>query len=133
MSFHEVLLSPEDEHLRSRITLITKTGYPKCGIRFLHQLILKPHPTLFIDHKDRNKLNCRRDNLRYVTHTENNRNAGLRKNNISGIKGVCFQKRFNLWEVRVGNGIRTTLYHGPDFFLACCARKSWELRNGYST
>ncbi|EHY6648625.1 HNH endonuclease [Salmonella enterica] len=43
---------------------------------------------MLIDHKDRNKLNNRIENLRSATILENNRNTGIGKNNKSGYLGV---------------------------------------------
>ena len=40
LSFPEVLLSPEDEFLREKITCISQEGYAMCGTYHLHKLIL---------------------------------------------------------------------------------------------
>jgi hypothetical protein len=53
-------------------------------------------------------------------------NKGLYSNNTSGINGVLFDKSKQFWIARTGGTQRTQLYGGPDFFEACCARKSWE-------
>lgn len=45
-----------------------------------------------IDHRDGNKLNNVRRNLRPATRTDNCRNVGLKKSNTSGFKGVCYDK-----------------------------------------
>lgn len=59
------------------------SAYPATYIRsqngvyqkiFMHRMILKTNEGLFIDHIDRNGLNCQRNNLRICTRTENNRN-----------------------------------------------------------
>lgn len=55
----------------------------------------KPH----IDHIDRNKLNNSISNLRWVTRTENNQNASVRKDNKSGVAGVVFCNIKKLWRV----------------------------------
>jgi hypothetical protein len=70
-------------------------GYPITDIKSsntpitLHLFLLGPAPAgLQWDHKDRNKLNNCRENLRAVTPTVQQRNKGLQKNNNTGIKGV---------------------------------------------
>ena len=45
-----------------------------------------------IDHINQNKKDNRISNLHVVSHTENNRNKGVYKNNTSGTPGVCRTK-----------------------------------------
>ena len=51
----------------------------------------------YYDHKDRNPLNNRRDNLRQATELENARNKSISKRNTSGFTGVCWDKECNKW------------------------------------
>jgi len=53
----------------------------------------------FIDHKDRDKLNNRIDNLRKCTNIKNQQNVGVNKSNTSGYKGVSWNKETNKWLV----------------------------------
>jgi len=66
----------------------------------LHQLImnrLAAGDGLEVDHKDRIRLNCRKNNLRIVTRSINMKNVALRKNNSSGVSGVYWNKRDQRW------------------------------------
>lgn len=58
-------------------------------------------PPAFIDHKDRNPTNCRWDNLRAATQTQNNGNSCRPRHNRSGIKGVSWAPHTNGWVARI--------------------------------
>jgi hypothetical protein len=57
-----------------------------------------------IDHLNGNKLDNRIENLRPATYAENNFNKGITKTNKSGVKGVCWLKKRNKWNVSVSLG-----------------------------
>jgi hypothetical protein len=54
-----------------------------------------------VDHIDLDGLNNRRSNLRLATSTENARNQRIRKNNMSGYKGVCWDKINQKWVAQI--------------------------------
>ncbi len=54
-----------------------------------------------VDHRDRNKLNNRKSNYRYCTNKENVRNSGISKNNVSGYKGVSWDKLKQKWRAAI--------------------------------
>jgi len=81
-----------------------------------------------IDHKDRNKLNDKINNLRDVNNSLNSFNRCEQKNNTSKITGVVKTKY--AFSSRIGGTKnRVELYYGNDFFEACCARKSAEIKH----
>lgn len=53
------------------------------------------------DHKDRNKLNNCKSNLRPCTRQQNAFNISIRKDNTSGIIGVSWDKESNKWLVQI--------------------------------
>jgi hypothetical protein len=61
-------------------------------------------PTLEVDHKDRNGLNCIRSNLRSATRSQNGANRAMRSDNTSGVKGVAFHKATGKWQADVRSG-----------------------------
>jgi len=86
---------------------LSKGGYVhfckdgKCTL--LHRMVmgLKPGDKMTVDHMDRDKLNNVRDNLRVVTHQQNQYNRGLYSTNKNGLRGV--EKRSNgRYQVRIG-------------------------------
>lgn len=91
-----------------------------------------PAPAM-LDHINGVRDDNRIENLRAATREMNGKNAYMHSTNTSGIAGVHYEKGPKLWKSRVSiNGARVTVYHGKDFFEACCARKSAENRHGYS-
>jgi hypothetical protein len=58
---------------------------------------MKAPKELDVDHIDGDELNNRKSNLRICTQADNNKNLGLRKNNTSGHKGVCWVSKHNKW------------------------------------
>ncbi len=54
----------------------------------MHRVITGAGPGEFVDHKDGNGLNNRRDNLRFATHAQNMQNRKKHRNNTIGATGV---------------------------------------------
>lgn len=69
----------------------------------------------FIDHKNRNKLDNRKENLRFVNNQQNSFNSSVNKNNTSGLIGVRFDKQRNKWS--------------SELMLDNC----WKLKKRYTT
>jgi hypothetical protein len=71
---------------------LTAKGYAKRGNRgFLHRVVWElkhgSAPSGFLDHINRNKLDCRLENLRIATRTQNEWNKGIVKSRV-GFLGV---------------------------------------------
>jgi hypothetical protein len=74
--------------------------------KFIHKLVLttfeaNPENKKCIDHIDNNRLNNELFNLRYATNQENSFNSIIRRDNISGTKGISFHKQTNKWRARI--------------------------------
>lgn len=73
------------------------------GKIYLHRLIMgciKGDGTI-IDHIDRNKVDCRKSNLRFVNNSQNTMNSCIRSDNTSGVRGVYWNKRDKKWVARI--------------------------------
>lgn len=64
----------------------------------IHQIITGKR---FMDHKDRDPFNNRKENLREATYCENSWNHNISNINTSGVIGVYFTKNINKWLARI--------------------------------
>ncbi|CBA17770.1 putative AP2-endonuclease [Acaryochloris phage A-HIS1] len=55
----------------------------------------------FCDHINRDKGDCRRENLRKSDTSRNCHNQGMQRNNTSGFLGVSWNKRINKWVANI--------------------------------
>lgn len=69
--------------------------------QFLHSLVLKATADTDVDHISTDTLDCRRRNLRRISHQANCFNRGTNKNNTSGYKGVYWCKYRNRWKATI--------------------------------
>ena len=86
----------------------------KDGLRgknhYIHRLVAQyyiPNPDNkpCVDHINRDKKDNRIENLRWATYSDNQQNTGVRKNNTSGIKNICYDKsKDNYRYVKEKNG-----------------------------
>ena len=76
----------------------------------MHRIINKTPRGLQTDHKNGNKLDNRRSNLRTATASENQYNRKTMSNNTSGHKGVSWSKVMKKWHVYINkDGVRHQL------------------------
>lgn len=93
--------------------------------KFLHQDILGVDPSTFVDHRNMNTLDCRRDNLRVASRTQNGYNRDKPCNNTSGYKGVHWDKEKHLWRASIGmriDGKRKRIHCGYHVNIEDAAR-----------
>jgi hypothetical protein len=78
-----------------------------------------------IDHKDRDTLNNQIENLRPATRSQNTMNQGLRSNNTSGYKGVCFDRSCGRYSSRIS--CRKQKFHLGYFNDPVIAAKAYDV------
>ena len=86
-----------------RINLINNDGEKKaCRIHRLLATTWIPNPENKeqVDHVNRIRNDNRLCNLRWATASENQQNTGIRINNTSGTKNICFHIKKNYWIYR---------------------------------
>ena len=95
--------------VKSHAWQIDKDGYlarsrrNPIGTVFLHREILGIRDRkIIVDHRNRNRMDCRRCNLRTATPTQNAANHGPFKTNKTGYTGVYFSRSSGRYEVKVG-------------------------------
>lgn len=67
----------------------------------MHVAIMNPPKGLDIDHRNRNGLDNRRENLRIASDSQNQANRKLNKNSKTGFKGVCFYPNEGIYVARI--------------------------------
>ena len=91
----------------------------------MHHCIL-PN-TSGIDHKNRNRLDNRKINLRECTYAQNVMNKSLHVNNTSGVPGVSWNKKSKKWLAQIGKDQKwVTLGYYENLDAAKEARKQAE-------
>ena len=103
----KILLDSQDRHFLNEHSWCKDShGYASAWIDHkcvrLHHLILLKKKYFEVDHVNRNPLDNRRCNLRYVTRSQNCMNCSMKRNNSSGYKGVCWNKEHEKWVAQVG-------------------------------
>lgn len=117
---------------------LDKDGYPRHSTRLngrpksyaLHRYVMGVEiPDIIVDHRNHNKLDCQRDNLRITDIKGNSRNKICRSS--SGRTGVHWDKRHNMWQASItvdGKKIHLGWFSKDKLQLAIDARESAELK-----
>lgn len=81
---------------------LSSDGYVHGNKTRLHTFVMgNPKEGMVWDHKNGNKLDNRRENLREVTHSQNSQNIPKREGTSSQYIGVYWAKHANKWSVRI--------------------------------
>ena len=99
----------------------------------LHRLIMfglsSADSSVTVDHINRNKLDCRKLNLRLCTPQENSWNVGVHKNSMSGERGVRWHEKTQKWNAYITmDGKFKSLGYYDSIQDAVEARRSAELK-----
>lgn len=80
-----------------------KEGYAARTLKTIrmHRVIMNAPIGVEVDHRNRNKLDNQRTNLRLADDFLNNQNQGIRKDNTSGQKGVHYNSLQSKWVARL--------------------------------
>lgn len=107
---------------------VATNNYNGLGYKYLHLLILNKESNDFYgDHKDGDKLNNQKENLREATYSQNGMNKKIRSNNTSGRVGVHLDKKKNKWCAMIcHNKKHINLGYFDSFEKAVEARKEAE-------
>ncbi|MDE1472140.1 HNH endonuclease [Eubacterium limosum] len=74
----------------------------------LHNFLLNYTPgENMVDHINRNRMDCRKSNLRIVTPHQNSMNRSIGRNNTTGYVGVCFLKKKKIYKAKISLGNRS--------------------------
>lgn len=98
----------------------------------MHREILNPEKNMLVDHINHNGLDNTRENIRIVTHKENQRNQSVCSINTSGFAGVYWHKPRNKWRATIYvEGKRKDLGRFSKIEDAIEARKNALIKYGY--
>jgi len=105
-----MLVDDEDFEKMNRSWNLASNGYAKrtkrvdgvCTTMFAHRelLGLVRGDKQQVDHKDHNRLNNQKENLRICTPAQNQANARAHKDGC-GLKGVCYAKDTGKWQTSI--------------------------------
>lgn len=79
----------------------SKAESPRREVEYLHRRIMHPPPGISIDHVNGNGLDCRRSNMRFATHAQNQRNQRRSVANTSGFRGVSWDAENLKWRASI--------------------------------
>ena len=91
---------------KNRSKIYAKRNFRVNGVsksELMHRVILGiTDPKILIDHKNGDGLDNQKHNIRVCTNAQNTRNRDKIKTNVSGYKGVSYNKKLSCWECKIG-------------------------------
>lgn len=111
------IIDDEDAHLarfKWHAAVRAHTVYAARNVRrggvgslvLLHREVLNAAKGVQVDHMNRDGLDCRRENLRVATASQNQANSAHRRHASAPYKGVRWKKDHKKWEARIRFGGR---------------------------
>jgi hypothetical protein len=101
----DILLDKEDFLILSKFNIHFGNNYPQIYFNgketYLHRIIMKAKKGDIVDHKNLNKLDNRKENLRFCSQSENGMNRPKENKGNNTFKGVVYNKRKKKWMTRV--------------------------------
>lgn len=76
----------------------------------IHRFIMNAPDNMRVDHINGITFDNRKSNLRLATNSQNSQNKGMRKDNTTGYKGVCFDKEAKKYQASIR-------YNGKKIYL----------------
>lgn len=115
-----------------------KNGYLKCGIKnkeyYLHTLAwlyVYGYLPEQLDHINHDRKDNRISNLRAVSDIENSKNHSMSKANTSGMTGVSFYEKENVWLAQICHSYKKMMKRFKTEDEAINQRKEWEKEFGF--
>lgn len=99
----------------------------------LHRFVLRLPPGRLpeVDHENHDGLDCRKENLRQLTRSQNAQNQrGAHRDSLTGVRGVSFDKRWGRYKVVVITG-RRSIYLGSYPTIAAAEQAAIAGRRKY--
>lgn len=133
------LVDDEDYDELNKYNWYYHTGYAARDIggradrttHFMYNVVLGfPPNARLIDHKDRNRCNNQRLNLRIVSESVNKQNKSMQSNNKSGFRGVVWHNKSSKWMAYISkDGVRyhLGLFHAAEDAAIVYDQKAREL------